>query len=238
MVETSIPVSCNLDCGGGCPLLAYVEDGRITKIRDNPLGGQYMSGCVRGFQMMRVQHAPERLKKPLIRTGPKGSGQFKAIEWPEALDHVAQRLADIKERYSNEAILRLGGSGSYRGALHSTSLLTKRFLSLFGGYTETYSSYSSAAATFATPFVLGTGLAGIDAGTLQDSNLIVLWGANIVDTRLGCEMEARIREAKARGIDVIVKRNHVIPQLKSKIMRISFVYWSNLSYILPMIGWE
>ncbi len=202
--ETKIPISCNKDCGGGCPLLACVEHGRVTRIRDNPLGGPYMSGCVRGFQMTRALYAPDRLKKPLLRTGPRGAGQFREIEWPHALDLVAERLADIKARYGNEAILHLGGSGSYRGALHNTHRLTTRFLSLFGGYAETYWNYSTAAAHFVTPFVLGTQQAGIDAGTLQFSNLIILWGANIADTRLGCEMEARIREARGRGIDVIV----------------------------------
>jgi anaerobic dimethyl sulfoxide reductase subunit A len=204
MSVTKIPVSCNKDCGAGCPLLAYVEDGRVTRIGNNPLGRAYMSGCVRGFQMTRVLYAPDRLTRPLLRTGPRGSGQFREAPWSHALDLVAARLAEVKARYGNEAVLHLGGSGSCRGALHNTGRLAKRFLSLFGGYTETYWNYSTAAAHFATPFVLGTQQTGIDAGTLRFSNLIILWGANIADTRLGCETEARIREARARGVDVIV----------------------------------
>ena len=81
---------------------------------------------------------------------------------------------------------------------------TRRFLNLFGGYTRTYSNYSSAAAIYVTPFVLGTGEVGIDPGTLQYTNLIILWGANVVDTRLETALEARIREAKARGVEVII----------------------------------
>ncbi len=163
-----------------------------------------MAGCVRGFQMTRALYAPDRLKRPLLRTGPRGSGEFKEVSWPHALDIVTNKLSDIKSRYGNEAILCLGGSGSCRGALHNTDSLTARFLSMFGGYTEATGSYSTAAASFAAPFVLGRSSAGIDAGTLQFSNLIILWGANIADTRMGCETEARIREAKSRGGDVIV----------------------------------
>jgi anaerobic dimethyl sulfoxide reductase subunit A len=210
------PVSCNKDCGGRCPLLATVEHGRVTRITNNPLGGPHMSGCVRGFQMPRVLYAPDRLKKPLLRTGPRGSGEFSEVEWPHALDLVAGRLAGIKARYGNEAILHLGGSGSCRGALHNTHRLTARFLSLFGGYTGTYGSYSSGAADFATPFVLGTSPPGIDPGTLQFSELIVLWGANVVGTRMGCETEARIREARDRGVDVIVidpRRSRTVSRL-------------------------
>jgi anaerobic dimethyl sulfoxide reductase subunit A len=197
-------VSCNLDCGGGCPLIAHVEDGKIVKITDNPLGGPYMSGCVKGLQMFRVQYSPERLRRPLLRTGPRGSGEFREVEWAQALDHVAERLADIKERYGNDAILLLGGSGAPLGALHNTVRLPKRFLSMFGGYTDTHSGYSSAAARYATPVVLGTGRSGIDPGTLQHTELIILWGANVVDARLESDLEPRIREAKARGVEVIV----------------------------------
>ena len=43
------PVACNRDCGGGCPLLATVEDGRVVRIANNPAGGPYLKGCVRGL---------------------------------------------------------------------------------------------------------------------------------------------------------------------------------------------
>lgn len=219
MATASIPVTCNKDCGGGCPLLAYVEEGRVTRIVDNPLGGPYMTGCVRGYQHARALYAPDRIQRPLVRTGPRGSGQFKEVGWPEALDLVARRLVEIREQHGNEAVMHMGGSGSCRGALHDTHSLALRFLALFGGYTQTASNYSYAAAQFATPFVLGTTMAGIDAGTLQFSNLIILWGANVSDTRLGCDLEARIREARNRGVDVIVidpRRTRTVQRLGSR----------------------
>ena len=90
----------------------------------------------------------------------------------------------------------MGGSGSCRGALHNTHTLTQRFLSLFGGCTETFGNYSAAAEMYVTPFIFGTGQASLDPGTLKFSNLIILWGANISDTRFGCETENRVRERK------------------------------------------
>ena len=204
MAAAPIAVTCNKDCGGGCPLLAFVEDGRITRIGNNPLGGDYLTGCVRGYEMYRVVYAPDRVLKPLLRSGPRGSGQFREVGWPEALDTVAHKLAEVKARYGSASILALAGFGSGRGALHNTQRLTKRFLGLLGGYTEVTGGYSSAAADFATPYVLGTNLAGIDAATLQFSRLVLLWGANVYDTRLGCETDARIEQARARGIEVVV----------------------------------
>ncbi len=199
-----VPVSCNKDCGAGCPLLAYVEDGRLVRITDNPLKGPYMTGCIRGYQMPRVVYAPDRLRQPLIRTGARGSGQFREASWEEALSLVADRLGEIRARYGSQAVLRLGGSGSCRGAVHNTSSLLSRFLALFGGATTTYGSYSSAAVSFVTPFVFGTSQTGIDPATFPHARLIVLWGANLADLRFGCETEAWLQEARDRGTEIIV----------------------------------
>jgi anaerobic dimethyl sulfoxide reductase subunit A len=199
-----IPISCNKDCAAGCPLLAHVADGKIVKITNNPNGTPYMQGCSKGFQAMQVTEAPDRLLNPLIRTGSRGSGEFKEVSWDEVLDYAAAGLRNIKDKFGSESILFLGGSGSCRGALHNTGGLTQRFLNLFGGYTQTYSNYSSAASDFVTPYVFGTSEVGIDAATLQQSKLIILWGANIMDTRFGCEYPAHLREAGQNGIPIVV----------------------------------
>ena len=202
--EQIVPVSCNKDCGGACALLAHVKDSRIVRITNNPLGGKYLKGCVKGFQMPATVHSDDRIQKPLIRSGARGSGLFTEATWSEALHLVAERLAEIKTKHGNQAILPLGGSGACRGALHHTGRLTSRFLALFGGYTGHLDDYSSAAVRFALPYVLGTVMVGIDPATVDHSNLIVLWGANIADCRFRSETASKIREAKARGVEVIV----------------------------------
>jgi len=202
-MSEGVPVACNMDCGGGCPLLAHVEGGSVTGIVDNPLGGAHARGCVRGYQYARVQHHEDRLTAPLIRTGPRGSGEFREASWGEALGLVADTLSEVRERHGAEAVLHLGGSGAPRGSLHNTARLAKRFLAMFGGYTERRLSYSTAAATFATPYVLGTTQVGLDPGSLERSSLIILWGANVVDNRFGSELESRVREARARGVRVV-----------------------------------
>ena len=107
------------------------------------------------------------------------------MSWNVALDHVAERLGTVKEKYGKDSVLFLGGSGSCRGALHNTSSLTERFLNIFGSNVKKYGNYSSSASDFVTPFVFGTHEVGFDAGTLQHSKMIILWGANIMDTRFG-----------------------------------------------------
>ena len=81
---------------------------------------------------MKAAYAPNRLLKPLIRTGSRGSGEYKEVSWDDALDYVAAGLSKIKGTFGCESILFLGGSGSCRGALHNTSSLTRRFLNISG----------------------------------------------------------------------------------------------------------
>ena len=131
MIET-LPVSCNKDCGGGCPLLAHVENGRLIKITNNPLRNPHMVGCHRGFQMHRTVYAPDRIGRPLVRSGPRGSGSFREISWDEAADLVSDRLRTVRERWGREAVLPLGGSGACIGAVHNTAFLKDRFFKLLG----------------------------------------------------------------------------------------------------------
>ncbi len=203
-MKTTYPISCNKDCGSGCPLTACIEDGRLIKVTDNPVRGKYMQGCAKGYRMPEILYHRDRLKKPLIRNGARGTGSFREAEWDEAIDLAASKLAEVRTTYGSESILTIGGSGSCRGALHNTARLLPRFLALFGGYTATCGSYSSEAVSFVNPFLFGEHDIGIDVRTLLDSELVILWGFNPADTRFGCETEAVLRELKKRGTPVQV----------------------------------
>jgi anaerobic dimethyl sulfoxide reductase subunit A len=197
---------CGKDCGGdACPLLAEVENGRVTRIKNNPAAGKYLKGCWRGFHLAEETHAADRILEPLVRCGPRGSGQFRPASWDEALDLTAQKLNGIRARYGAEAVMAMPSAGS-TGALHATWRPLMRFLGLFGGCTRLTGSYSNGAAGFVLSYLLGSGYSesGFDAATLQDSEMIVLWGANVLETRLGCEVPQRVLEAKQRGAQVVV----------------------------------
>jgi anaerobic dimethyl sulfoxide reductase subunit A len=178
-----------------------------------------MRGCLRGYEAHRLVTAPDRLKEPLIRTGDRGSGRFKAAGWGETLDFVAERLGGIIDTSGSNAVLHLGGSGSCRGAVHHTGRLTARFFNSLGGYTGTDGNYSSRAMSYTLPFLFGTTDAGQDAGTLRESRFILLWGANIVDTRFGCEIETVVRERRKEGVPVVVidpRRSRTVENLASE----------------------
>ncbi|MEW6364229.1 MAG: molybdopterin-dependent oxidoreductase [Acidobacteriota bacterium] len=217
----TIPVFCGKDCGGkACPLLATIEDGRVVRIANNPAGGKYLTGCARGFNLAKELYASERLLKPLIRTGDRGSGAFREASWDEALALVAARLGDIRSIYGNSSILNLASAGQ-TSALHGTQSLLARFLNLGGGATTLSSNYSNGAARFALPYVLGSDWtrSGFDASTMRYSEMIILWGANVLEARLGTEVDRRLVEAKERGARIVAidpRRSTTIKRLGAR----------------------
>src|SRR6202021_2093615 len=97
---------CPHDCPSTCALSIEVLDGtRIGGVRgaeDN----DYTPGviCAKGSRYAERIHHPDRLTQPLLRTGPKGAGQFRPISWDEALDRIAGRVLARAARPGSEAV--------------------------------------------------------------------------------------------------------------------------------------
>ncbi|MGO9307586.1 MAG: molybdopterin-dependent oxidoreductase [Spirochaetia bacterium] len=217
-----IPIFCGKDCGGNaCPLLVEIEGGRALDIHHNPAGGRFIRACRRGFGLVRAHYAPDRLTTPLIRNGPRGSRSFRAATWDEALGMICARLGEIRARCGASSVLCLAGGGS-TGALHNTDVLSRRFLNVTGGCTSLSGSYSNGAARAVLPSLLGSRwkASGCDAATLRSAAMIILWGANLLDTRLGSEMPQRLLEAKKRGAQIVV----IDPRRTSTVARAS-TWW-------------
>ena len=213
------PVSCNKDCGAGCALTASVQEDKLIKITDSPNRLPMMKGCLKGYRMVETVYHENRLHYPLIRTGRRGTGQFRKAHWEEALDLIADKLIELKKNADTSSIMRIGGSGSCRGALHNTDSVTQRFLSLYGNYTETTGSFSSQASSFVKPSIFGTKNVGIDAKTLLNSKNIILWGFNPFDTRFDCEVESVLKEASHTGIPITVidpRKTRTVTNLKAE----------------------
>jgi len=88
-------------CGVGCQIWIHVKDGRIVKVTGvEEVPPNYGSLCVKGRFGYEFTHHEERLKRPLI----KENGSFREASWDEALDLVAKRLSEIKEKYGSDSI--------------------------------------------------------------------------------------------------------------------------------------
>ena len=92
-------------CTVRCPIKVYVENDEVKWIEGNPhVAGMEGSLCPKGAAGIALLNDHERVQTPMIRTGPRGSGQWKNATWDEALDMVAEKLKGIIEKYGGQSV--------------------------------------------------------------------------------------------------------------------------------------
>src|SRR6516162_4494957 len=105
IVDTSPKVSDEVKCttcymcACRCGIRVHLRNGGIRYIEGNP-DHPVNRGviCGKGASGIMQQHSPAKLRKPLRRVGERGSGEFREIEWEEALATAVGWLAPIRER--------------------------------------------------------------------------------------------------------------------------------------------
>ena len=101
-VRTTCPL-----CGTGCNFDLNVKDGRVVGVTSNsdaPVNATAM--CVKGRFHTDFIYSPDRITTPLI----KRDGVFTEATWDEALNLVASRLKEVKERSGADAIAALSSA--------------------------------------------------------------------------------------------------------------------------------
>ena len=101
-------------CHGGCGTLMHVKDGELIKVQgdpDSPLNKGRL--CPIGANTREIVYHPDRLKYPMRRRGPRGSGEWDRISWDEALDEISEKLLAIRDEYGPEAIALGTGTGRH-----------------------------------------------------------------------------------------------------------------------------
>jgi thiosulfate reductase/polysulfide reductase chain A len=103
--DGSIPSMCEM-CVWRCGLLAKVQNGVVVKLDGNPDNPHSRGNlCPRGQSGLMTTYDPDRVLNPLIRVGKRGEGLFRKATWDEALDLVAGKMLDIKQKYGPEAMV-------------------------------------------------------------------------------------------------------------------------------------
>ena len=93
-------------CSVRCPIRVLVKDDQVKWIEGNPhVAGMEGSLCPRGAAGIALLNDHERVRSPMIRTGPRGSGQWRRASWDEALDYVAEKLKTILHEHGPESVL-------------------------------------------------------------------------------------------------------------------------------------
>lgn len=188
-----------MNCGNRCSLKCTVRDGRLAHIQGNDWQGpesRFSICCFKGMSEIQHVYSPDRLQKPLKRTGARGEGAFEAISWDEALDTVATALKESNEKHGRGSILF-----AYSSSIDYPMPLLNQLL---GAQTAHESGIDMGQGNGYDP-AFGDGAVGIINKEIYDwvnSRTILLVGSNVMETSL---TEAQyLLDAKEEGARVIV----------------------------------
>jgi len=197
--ETKVPTICPL-CGpaAGCGIDCYVQDGRLVRVegmKEAPVNKGTL--CAKAYASAQWLYSPQRLTHPLRRVGEKGEGRFERISWDEALDTVAEKLAEQKEQYGARSLAMLSPQArSYKEYM-------QRFLYYHGSPNYAHSGICFIQRAFGMAHTLGR----FDFHTTPDfehADVIVVWGANPVNAFTAMGLLRRLVAARERGARLIV----------------------------------
>jgi len=189
-----LKVVCPHDCPDTCVMTVDVEDGRAVAIGGDP-EHRFTQGflCAKVNPYLERVYSPDRVLRPLRRTGRKGEGKFAPIGWDEALDEIASRFRQVIAAHGPQAILPYSYAGNM--GLLSYGSMDRRFFHALGAslLDRTICASAGAAGLKAT---VGKSM-GFDPEAIVHARLIVAWGANIVSSNV--HLWPFIEEARRRG---------------------------------------
>ena len=84
-------------CSVGCGIIVHTKDGKVVNTEgdpDNPINEGTL--CSKGASLYQIVNNSLRLTKPKYRAA--GATEFKDVEWDWALDEIAKRVKDTRDR--------------------------------------------------------------------------------------------------------------------------------------------
>lgn len=187
---------CPYDCPDTCGLLVEVSGNRAVKVcgdPDHPFTRGKLCSKMNRYEL--TVHSPRRLQTPLLRSGPKGSGNFIPITWEEAVERIAARWRQIIAEHGGEAILPYSYAGTMgliqRNCGHA-------FFHRLGG-SRLERAICSPAKSAGWKSVMGD-TPTVDPDEVCESDVVILWGINAAATSI--HFMHGVTTAKKRGARV------------------------------------
>jgi formate dehydrogenase alpha subunit len=185
-------------CGNGCQIELNIKDNRIVKVygvADGPENEGHL--CIKGrFGWDYVYHA-DRLTTPLI----KRNGTFEEAGWDEALDLVASRFKELKDKYGSDA---LAGIASAKCTNEENYLFQKFIRTCFGTNSVDFCTrlcHTTSAVALTRAF--GSGAMTNSIRESEKSDVVLIAGFNPTETSpvLGDHLKHLL---KSNGLKLIV----------------------------------
>ena len=198
----TIRVVCAHDCPDMCSLLAEVEDGRVRRVRGDP-EQPFTAGfaCAKVNRDAELVHSPERITTPLRRTGAEGRGPIRA-------DLAGTRRSTRSPRAGKRIIAESGPLAllGYAYSAHQGQMNRGLMLGLFhalGTSRLIAGTVCDTCCEEAWNLTVGP-VGGADPEAVDDSDLIIAWGADLVATNV--HFWAKAEAARRRGVKLVVDR--------------------------------
>jgi anaerobic selenocysteine-containing dehydrogenase len=190
----TVKSACPLNCWDSCGFVVTVENEKIVKVDgdpDHPITKGKI--CGRGRMLETRTNSPDRLLYPLKKV----NGTFQRITWEQALDEIAEKMNEIKERYGPTAVLHSHDYAN-NGLLKN---LDQRFFNCYGGVTELIGSICWGSGIEAQIWDFGQSWSHSPDDILNSKN-IVIWGRNVARTNM--HLFHYLQEAKKNGAKLVV----------------------------------
>ncbi len=183
------------NCTGSCSWMVYVKDGvmlREEQAADYPrinddLPDYNPRGCQKGACFVEYVYGAQRLKYPLIRKGlregkpvERGSGEWERVGWDEALTYVAGKLLDNITQHGPDtntffSVIPAMSPVSFAGGARLSHFLGGVFCSFYDWYCDLPPG---------EPLTWGVQTEACECADWFNAKYIVMWGANVVQTRI------------------------------------------------------
>lgn len=206
-VEDFIATTCWIgkqDCG----MIARRVDGRVVKFEGNPTNPRNVGTlCPKGQAQIQAVYDPNRVKWPLIRTNGKGvSGEWRRASWDEALELVAQKVKEVRDRNPKLVLWQSGRS-------KAKDFYDDAFVGALGCSKMGHGAYCSDAGYRALEYTIGTH--AVLHPDFKHCNYMLSWGWNITNAggNKFCWLTwpRHMVEARERGMKIA----HLDPRLRS-----------------------
>jgi anaerobic selenocysteine-containing dehydrogenase/DNA-binding NarL/FixJ family response regulator len=183
-----VRTACNLNCGAHfCGLNVTIRDRHIVNISsaDFP-DARYKRICLKGISHLQMVTHPNRLRFPLKRSGPRGAGHWERITWDQAFDEISARMLAIQHEYDSRALMFFPYSGqlSYINGYYGVYLRLASVLGASGTHDSQFGIDSAVPSGIEDVLGTGAGYLANDYTDLPNSRLVLIWGADPVQTRM------------------------------------------------------
>jgi len=191
-VETTCPF-----CGCGCSICLEVKDGQVVRVipgKEDLMNHGAL--CVRGSYGCDFIHSPDRLTKPLVKRG----NTFEAVSWEEALEQVATKFKQIRDKHGSDRLAVLGSSK----CTNEDNYVLQRFARCVLGTNNIDNGsrlYNSATRTGLGSSIGFPGTTNY-LGALEQSEVIIVIGANPASSApvVGYAIKRAVKQKKAKLI--------------------------------------